>query len=417
MMLVICVVTKMAFCLYAGAMVLQELVGWDIMPTVAALAIATAIITIVGGFAVVAYTDAIHAPIMILGSAIVLGIGLYQVGGWDHMCGLLAASPDPVVQNAMHMYKPYTDRTYPFWGILLGSVYGGAFYWGMDQVNVQRMLGAKNLDHARWGAMFAVALKLTPAFIFALPGVILLALKPGLDYRKAFIVVLNDMLPPGIRGYVLSALVGAIISALIAVMNSISTMAVRDFYLYFRPKTPERTQVVLGRVAIVLSAAAGAMAAFLVYKQGEGIYKYLQTVSIYLVAPIVPALLLGIMSKRVTYAGAVWSVLSGLVLSGFYLADCLLSEAVAPDKAKAVFPWLHYTLTENYTFRGAWETLLIIIVLFAVSAVTKKTDQAKLAQTTIDWSRSREPFRGLVDWQLHFAVLMLVTAALYAWFW
>ena len=197
MMLAICIVTKMAFCLYAGALVLQSLLGWEIMPTVAALAIMTAVITMVGGFAAVAYTDAIHAPIMIVGSAVVLLIGLDKVGGWEALCTAVAHTPVP---DAMHIHKPYDDPVYPFWGIVLCGFYGGTFYWGIDQVNVQRLLGAKDLNHARWGAMFAILLKLTPAFIFALPGVIALVLFPGREPRTAFVTVLNDLLPTGIRG-------------------------------------------------------------------------------------------------------------------------------------------------------------------------------------------------------------------------
>ena len=255
MMLVICVVTKMAFCLYAGALVLQSLLGWDIMPTVVALAITTAIITMIGGFAAVAYTDAIHAPIMILGSA----AGAVHRSATRSAAGTRSARrprtrrcPTPCTSTSRT-----TTRSIRFGESCSRRIYGGTFYWGIDQVNVQRLLGAKNLDHARWGAMFAILLKLTPAFIFALPGVIALVLFPGREPRTAFITILNDLLPTGVRGYVLSALVGAIISALIAVMNSVSTMTVRDFILHFRPRISERTQVRLGRLAIVVSAALG----------------------------------------------------------------------------------------------------------------------------------------------------------------
>ena len=96
LMLVICIVTKMAFCLYAGALVLQDMLGWEVMPTVAALAVTTAVITVIGGFAVVAYTDAIHAPIMIAGSALVLFIGLHQVGGWQSLCAKWRPRPSPM---------------------------------------------------------------------------------------------------------------------------------------------------------------------------------------------------------------------------------------------------------------------------------------------------------------------------------
>src|ERR1039457_6677366 len=189
--------------------------------------------TNIGGFGVVAYTDAIQSRIMLAGSAHVLFIGLHKVGGWGALCQAVQHSPVP---NGMHMHRPWTDPTYPFWGVILGAIYGGIFYWGMDQVNVQRLLGARDLKQARWGAMFAALLKLTPVFIFALPGVIALALYPNLnakDSRDTFVWILENLLPTGIRGYVLAALLGAVLCSTIAVMNSISTLAVRDFILRF----------------------------------------------------------------------------------------------------------------------------------------------------------------------------------------
>ncbi len=413
MMLVICIVTKMAFCLYAGAFVLKSLVGWDIMPTVAALALATALITIVGGFAAVAYTDAIHAPILIVGSAAVLGIGLWKVGGWTALC---SAVQHTAVPNAMHMHRPFDDPIYPFWGIILCGFYGGTFYWGIDQVNIQRVLGAKDLRHARWGAMFAILLKLTPAFIFAVPGVIALVLFPGREPRTAFVTLLGDLLPEGIRGYVLSALVGSIVSALIAVMNSVATMSVRDFVLHVRPATSERAQVHLGRLAIFVAAALGIGGAWLVDNQPEGVYKYLITISVYLVMPIAPAIVFGILSKRVTFAGAAASVLIGLFLAAACMADTYVSY-VSVEQGQRWFPWLHQPLTFNYTWRGVWGTVLITAVLFLVSAFTPKTTPEKLAKTTVNWGGRVEPFQGLADWRLQLAALLAVTVAIYGCLW
>jgi solute:Na+ symporter, SSS family len=280
------------------------------------------------------------------------------------------------------------------------------------------VLGARDLNQARWGAMFALLLKMTPAFIFALPGVIVLALYPGLkETRSAFVVVLNDLLPTGVRGYVLSALVGTIISAIIAVMNSVATMSVRDFIVPFRPQTGERAQVRLGRLAILLSAVLGVLAAFVVHKQSEGIYKYLQTIGVYMIIPLAPAIIFGIVSKFVTFAGAAASVVMGLLISATYMVDTAMTMLVSKAAAVKVFPFLHYTLTENYTYRGVWGTAIITLTLFLVSAFTKKTDQDKLAKTTIDWSGKPEPFRGLSDWRLHLAALSLATVVIYWWLW
>ena len=84
-------------------------------------------------------------------SIIMLIIGLDKVGGWT---GLMEKVPE-----AMTIAKPYDDAVYPFWGILATAFYAGIFYWGIDQVNVQRVLAAQDLKHARWGAMFATLLK------------------------------------------------------------------------------------------------------------------------------------------------------------------------------------------------------------------------------------------------------------------
>jgi solute:Na+ symporter, SSS family len=410
LMLFICIVTKMAFCLYAGALVLHSLVGWNIMTTVLVLGLITAMITVIGGFGAVAYTDAIHAPIMIAGCAGVLFIGLHKVGGWSALCEAVRQTPVP---DAMHLHKPWTDPTYPFWGIILGAIYGGTFYWGIDQVNVQRMLGARDLKQARLGAMFAVFLKLTPAFIFALPGVIALVLYPGREPRTTFVTILNELLPSGVRGYVLSALLGAVVSALIAVMNSISTMTVRDFIVRFRPNTSEGAQVLLGRGAIVVSMLLGVCAAWVVYTQPEGIYKYLQTISVYLVMPIAPSIVFGILSKRVTYAGAAASVLCGILLSALFVTDALM----APARAAAAFPFLHTPLTFNYTYRGFWGTLIIIAVMFLVSAFTPRTVPAKLANTTVDWGGPSEPFQGWSDWRLYLVLSSALTILAVWWMW
>jgi SSS family solute:Na+ symporter len=414
LMVFICVVTKMAFTMYAGALVMHAVMGWGVMQSVLIMGVTTAIITMIGGFGVVAYTDAIHTPIMIVGSGIILFTGLHKIGGWGALCEAVQHSPVP---NAMHIHGAWNDPIYPFWGIMLAAAGAGAFYWGMDQVNVQRLLGARDLKQARWGAMFAALLKLTPVFIFALPGVIALALYPNLnarDSRDTFVWILENLLPTGIRGYVLAALLGAVLCSTIAVMNSISTLAVRDFILRFRPQTSEAEQVRFGRLAIVAAMFLGMGAAAVIAWQPEGIYKYLQTMSIYLSMPLIPAIAFGILSKRVTFAGAAASFLSGIVICAIYVIDELL-----PDKAVAanIFPLLHHPITLNYTYRGFWGMLLITVILFTVSAFTKKTDPAKLQQTTVNWGGKIEPFQGFSDWRLHLTVLGITTVLAYWWLW
>jgi SSS family solute:Na+ symporter len=129
--------------------------------------------------------------------------------------------------------------------------------------------------------------------------------------------------------------------------------------------------------------------------------------------PITPAIVFGIVSKRVTVEGAIASVLTGLVLATVFVTDQLMPVA----KAAKLFPWLHTKLTLNYTYRGLWGTIAIIIVLFAVSAFTARTDLAKLEKITIKWGGPMERFRGLSDWRLHLVILSLATIAVYRFLW
>jgi len=399
--------TKLAFTLFAGALVLNSILGWDIMTTIFYVGIAVAIFTIIGGFTAVAYTDAIQVIIMLAGTTIMCLIGLDKVGGWSE---LLAKVPDRMVIAA-----PYDDPVYPFWGILATAFYAGIFYWGIDQVNVQRALAAPNLKHARWGAMFATLLKLLPVFIFALPGVIAFALFPnqlqGDETKQTFVLLLNQLLPAGFRGLLLASLMAALITSLIAVLNSVSTLFVRDFIVEFHSNVSEKKQVVLGRIVIMVMAFLGIGAAYLVYKNEEGLYKYLQTISAYLVIPVFPAIFFGIISKKVTMKAAIVSVMVGVILATIFVID----QLIGPETGKEIFPILHHKLTLNFGYRGLWAEILITGILFTVSAFTKKTASEKLKKTTINYSGRVAKFEGITDWRLHLVLLSLVTMFLYIW--
>ena len=407
LMLVISIMTKLAFTLFAGGLVLNSLLGWNVMTTVLIVGMAVALFTMLGGFTAVAYTDVIQVVIMLVGTSIMLFIGLDKVGGWD---GLMTKVP-----QMMSIAKPYDDPVYPFWGILATAFYAGIFYWGIDQVNVQRGLAAQNIHHARWGAMLAIFLKLSPVFIFALPGVIAFALFPnelqGEETKQTFVLLLNKLLPTGFRGLLLASLMAALVSSTIAVLNSVSTLVVRDFIVEFKPNFPEKKQVLFGRFIILVVAFLGIGAAYLVYKNDEGLYKYLQTISAYLVIPVFPAIFFGIVSKKVTLKGAAVSVIFGVVLSTIFVLDQLMGA----DTGKDIFPLLHHKLTLNFGYRGLWAEVLITGVLFAVSAFTEKTAPDKLEKTTINYTKGIPKFEGITDWRLHWSLLAAITLFLYIW--
>jgi SSS family solute:Na+ symporter len=224
-------------------------------------------------------------------------------------------------------------------------------------------------------------------------------------------VLLNNLLPSGLRGLVLASLLAALITSLIAVLNSVSTLVVRDFVVKAKPDMKENRQVLVGRAVILIVTLLGIGAAYLVYKNEEGLYKYLQTITAYLILPVFPAIFFGIISKKVTLKAAIVSVAVGLILATIFVVD----QFIGAEAGERIFPFLHFKLTLNFGYRGLWATLLISLILFSVSAFTPKTDPAKLEKTTINYSKSTEPFTGLTDWRLHLLVLSIITILIYVW--
>jgi SSS family solute:Na+ symporter len=155
------------------------------------------------------------------------------------------------------------------------------------------------------------------------------------------------------------------------------------------------------------------IAAYLVYKTPDGLYKYLQTISIYLTMPLAPAIFFGIMSKRVTVKGAVASVLTGSILAALFVWDQLIGEAAG----SRMFPWLHTEFTLNYTYRGLWGTLLVVGTLFTVSAFTPRAAPETLQRLTVNWNSAPEALRGFTDWRVQLTALVIVTIVLYRWLW
>lgn len=402
LMLVICVMTKMAFHLYAGGLVLHGLLGWNVMAVVALAGLVIAVFTMIGGFTAVAYTDSLqschHDP----------RLRAHVVDRPVPCRGMAGSYPRCPGSDELSQTVQRPELSF------LGNRYRRALkrYVLLGHGPSQRSTGA-GCAHARWGSMFAIFLKLSPVFVFALPGVIAHVLFPGREAKTTFVTLLNELLLSGARGIVLAALTASLISSNLSVMNSVSTLVVRDFIVHLRPRTSERAQVFFGRIAIAVAGMLGVMAAYLCYTTPDGLYKYLQAISMYLVMPITPAIAFGIMSKRVTVRGAIASVLAGSVLSVIFIVD----QLIGPEAGAVRLLWLHTKLTANYTYRGIWSTLAVTAILFLVSALTPKLAPERLQHLTIDWSKWAQGWRGLVDWRLQLGVLSLATFFIYRWLW
>ncbi len=308
--------TKISVHLYAAAIVLERVVGWSPLTAAVILVVATGIYTIAGGLAAVIYTDLVQTLILLAGAIALTIIGLDKVGGF---AGLRAAVP----ADYFHMIKPATDGEFPWTGIFLGAPILGIWYWCTDQVIVQRVLSAKDEGHAKAGTIFAGFLKVLPVFVLVLPGLIAFALYPQLfnvvggkvtNGDIAYPTLIVNLLPSGLVGLMIAALLAALMGAMSSVFNSASTMVTLDFYKKFRPAATEAQLVFFGRIATGAMVLLGLLWVPFIHLLSAQLYIYLQSVQAYISPPIAVCFIFGILWPRLNGQGAISSLLVGFVL-------------------------------------------------------------------------------------------------------
>lgn len=194
------VIAKASVTIFAGALVFNQILGVEFWTGAIILVVVTGVYTIFGGLHAVMYTEAIQAFVLLIGSAVLLFVGLDKVGGWN---ALMNEFP----KEKLNMFRPLSDPEFPWLGILFASPIVGIWYWCTDQHIVQRCLAGRNEQQARRGTIFAAYLKLLPFFIFLIPGLIAYVLHAKgqltlplnadgqTDYNAAFPAMVEQIMP------------------------------------------------------------------------------------------------------------------------------------------------------------------------------------------------------------------------------
>jgi len=304
------VFTKVSVAVYAGAVVLQTILGWNIWVGAIVLILATGLYTIFGGLRAVIYTDFFQAGVLILGGIVLTWIAVTKVGGFDVMTQKLQP-------EFFNLWKSMDHPDFPWTGILFGAPILGIWYWCTDQMIVQRTLATKHVEAARRATIFAGFLKLLPVFILVMPGLAGALLYPNIKPDAMYATMVNDLLPVGIKGLVIAALLAALMSSLSAVFNSSSTLVVIDFYKKWRPQATEKELVRSGQIATGILVVVGLLWIPFIGIMSNQLYIYLQSVQAYISPPIAAVFLLGLLWKRINGAGAFSALITGFVLGAF----------------------------------------------------------------------------------------------------
>src|SRR5271168_1087049 len=382
--------------LYSGSLVCQLLFPtWPLWCIVTVLAGAAGLYTTVGGLRAVIYTEAVQAVVLLAG-AMMISIGAFnRAGGWH----AVMSSVNPA---AISLIRPIGDPGVPWPGLLLGIPLLGFYYWCTNQSIVQRMLSAKNIDHARWGALFAGLLKLPVLFLIVMPGTCALLLFPKLP--RADLVYPNlilRLLPPGVIGLVIAGFVAATMVAIASMLNSASTLITMDVIKQLKPNLSGSQVVRIGRIstaALLLVAVAWAPQLQLF----PSLWQYLQAVLAYAVPPVVALFLVGMFWRGANADGAAATMLLGS-FCGFALF-----------MINAVFRWTHF----HFLYAAPILTLIDAAILLVVSLRNRESCRASADVTLwkFDLGEAEQLRRKLAplwqDYRLQAAILLALTASI-----
>ena len=322
------VLTKIAATIYAGDVVIRTLLNVDhivifghpidvFWAIALGLAATTGLYTIFGGMRVIMYTSVLQAPVLILGSVCILYTGLHVLGHGSLIDGWHATLA--TVGSNVHLIRSVHDPVWAWTAVLPASAIIGFWYWCTDQYIVQRVLAGKNQQESRRGTILAGFFKLTPVFIFLVPGMIAFALTktPGVGFSTsgdaAYTSLVAQILPHGLRGMVACGMIVALMASLGSKFNASATLFTMDFYREWFPNASGRTEVFVGRLATAAIVFLGICWVLVIKSLHSNLYVYLQSVQGYLSPAIAVLFVMGVFWKRANATAALWSFSIGVV--------------------------------------------------------------------------------------------------------
>ena len=418
--LVAYVLTKVSVTIYAGGIVVSELLGIPFWYGAIGVVVFTGAYTVIGGMKAVIYTETLQAIVLILGSIIITYLGLQEVGGWNELRNIvIAESPDH-----FNMWRPMTDPDFPWTGLLFGGTIVGVWYWCTDQYIVQRTLAANNIKIGRRGAIFGAYLKLLPIFIFLIPGIIAFALSikdPAVfsieKADRAFPMLVKTLLPVGLKGLVAGGLMAALMSSLASVFNSCSTIFTIDIYKKLRPLESEKKLLNIGKIATTVIVILGIVWIPIMEKIGGGVmYQYLQNVQSYIAPPVTAVFLLGIIWKRVNAEAAITTLLAGLILLILRLGSEIYYQPMIAS-GELVDNFMFAFATVNFSHMAILMFIFSVLLCITVSILTSPPNYSKISglsygTLTVNHRKENSESYDTVDVILSIVLIIIVVSIL-----
>ena len=416
--LVSAIVIHIAFSLLAGGVVIEALFGVDMYISVSAIALLVALYTILGGLRAVVVTESVQTVVLIVGALAMSWASWGKLGGWQPLVDTLASNNE---LDKLSMLRPAGDESgMPWFAVFLGYPILGIWYWCADQTIVQRVLGAKDMNHARLGAIFCGFIKILPVFIFVLPGLFAYALaERGLlnvsaistlnqrgeevvNSKGIYTLMITQLLPSGVVGMVVAALLSGLMSQVSGALNSISTLVSYDILQRKRPNATDRTLIRVGRLAAGVSLLLS-LALLPLLNLYESIFVGLNDIIAHIAPPITCVFLLGVFWRRASAVSAKYTLWIGSAMGVVVYATSKLMPAT-------VIGGVPFMMMAFYLFLFS---VAIQVTLSLRYPHVQVAGEPPLYWKSI-WEPLRQPaYRGLGNYKLLSLCLLLTMAVLY----
>lgn len=391
--------------LYAGGLALHSMFGMDVTTGIILLGLATGAYTIYGGYVSAAWTDFMQMVVLMIGAILVPVLGFIKAGG---LVSLAKEHPEK-----FQVFLPADHPLFPVTGVFTGFLSIGIWYSCTNQLIVQRCLGAKDEWHARVGVVGAGFLHTMTPLFFTVPGIIAYKLFPNLERPDtAYLVLVKELIPVGLRGLVLAAIAAALMSTLSTVLNSTATVLTIDFYKkLLKPEAGDAEQVRFGRFSSGVVLLLGiALAVYYGQREDQSLFKLITTVFAYIAPPFAVVFTLGLLWRRANAIAAVVTIISGIVMSG------LLHHLIFP-RIPAIAPYGVAPHNRAFVCWAFCMVVMMVVSLLTPAPAREKTDgiiwnprYARLPQA------EREKYHGIKDWRLWWVLFIATVLSLYAFF-
>jgi solute:Na+ symporter, SSS family len=321
-----------------------------------------------------------------------------ELGSWG-------AVVDAAPEDGFTVAPPPDDEFLPWPGIFTGILWLGFYYWTTNHVVVQKVLAARDLNHGRWGALFAGFMQLPLLFLLVLPGVMGREIYPDLEQAdQIWQTLVFDFMPIGLRGLIFAALIAALMSTLDSVLNGASSLVINDFVKTRKREFSDRTLLIMSRVMIGVFMVVAAIWAPII-AEFETIVEYFQSFLGHVTMPVVVVFLGGLFWARGTRQASFLTLLIGI-----------------PIGAVAFFTGQLFEMFEIQFLFATGVMFAISLVLYtAISLMTPAPDHDEIKDllwSKRHWNEETEELQELPMWQnprvLSIAIL-IITVVMVIW--